>query len=750
MATDFEAFDLAPNILRAVQDSGYTQPTPIQSKVVPALLSGRDVLAQAPTGTGKTAAFALPSLSRIELGHRHPRILVLTPTRELAIQVADAFTTYGAHLDGLRVQKIYGGAAFYPQKEALSRGADVVVGTPGRVLDHIRRKTLNLSEVKTLVLDEADEMLRMGFIEDVELILSETGAGRQTALLSATMPRPIQKIAETHLRDPVRVHVASETLTSATITQQYVIVRPYQKYAVLRRFIDAWPEETVLVFARTKASTEDLAQRLASDGVECSALNGDFTQAQREQTVEALRAGRIRVLVATDVAARGLDVSSIRYVVNFDLPRDAETYTHRIGRTGRAGQSGLSLSLVLPREQRQLKMIERATQTPVAAATLPTVEDINRMRMDRFKARITASAADDDLEMYERITQKIMRRSGVSAEKLAAGLAKALHAGDELLDERDEILLPTSSSDRGGGRRDPRLRAFGARNGDGRHRDGGRGRAEGGPRRGRPFKDESGPGRGPRHAQDETANAHFAPRPRRDRDAPSGDRRSDRSRRDGNFRPRDRTGREGAGEGDRSGRPRFGPKSGAGPDRGRRSSPAWGDDAQNGASRGPPRGGRFSSHGHDGPGRADRFDRGGPHRSRAPNGRAGSDRRGGSEDGARKFDRHGPSQRPRFSDQRDGRPRPDHGGRDRFGRGRDGRDASSARRGGDEERGRFFSGGKRHSAPKTKKAHRGQGPGRSEGPRRDAPSARDGSMPPTRRRKVYFSAGDTGAPNGDR
>ena len=361
----FRSLGLSDALIAAVESSGYTIPTPIQAQTIPLLLAGRDVLGQAQTGTGKTAAFALPLLQRIDLVKKQTQVLVLTPTRELAIQVAEAFEKYAGSLRGLRVVPIYGGQDYQVQFRQLHRGVHVVVGTPGRVMDHMRRGSLNLDELQCLVLDEADEMLRMGFADDVEWVLTQAPAKRQMALFSATLPRPIRQIAQKHLKNPAEITIAQRTATADTVNQRYIVAAPHQKQAALARVLEAESTDGVLVFVKTRATTEPLAEYLAQAGLKTAALNGDIAQKQREKIVDSLRSGKIDIVVATDVAARGLDVQRISHVINYDLPFDSEAYVHRIGRTGRAGRSGEAILFVHPRERSLLKRLEQATRQPI-------------------------------------------------------------------------------------------------------------------------------------------------------------------------------------------------------------------------------------------------------------------------------------------------------------------------------------------------------------------------------------------------
>jgi ATP-dependent RNA helicase DeaD len=428
----FADLNLPAPILKALKDVGYETPSPIQAATIPLLMEGRDILGQAQTGTGKTAAFALPVLAGIDVKNPAVQALVLAPTRELAIQVAEAFQSYAAHLKNFHVLPIYGGQAYGPQLASLRRGAQVVVGTPGRVIDHLDKGTLDLSQLITLVLDEADEMLRMGFIDDVERILQETPETRQTALFSATMPPAISRIAKTYLREPKEVTVAAKTTTATNITQRYWLVAGLQKLEALTRILEAEPFDGMIIFARTKLGTEELASKLQARGFAAAAINGDLAQVQRERTIEQLKNGKIDILVATDVAARGLDVERISHVINYDVPSDPESYTHRIGRTGRAGRSGEAILFVTPRERGMLKAIERATRQPVAQLTLPTIKAVNDVRIAKFKDQIGEALAAGGLEMFRNLIEEYERDHNVPAIDIAAALAK-LNRGDEPL-----------------------------------------------------------------------------------------------------------------------------------------------------------------------------------------------------------------------------------------------------------------------------------------------------------------------------
>ena len=439
----FSALDLPEPLLRALSDVGYETPSPIQAATIPPLLEGRDVLGQAQTGTGKTAAFALPVLARVDLTKTKPQALVLAPTRELAIQVAEAFQRYASHLPGFHVLPIYGGQAYGPQLGGLKRGAHVVVGTPGRVIDHLERGSLDLSQLTTLVLDEADEMLRMGFIEDVEAVLKKTPETRRIALFSATMPSQIKRIAQTYLREPVEIAIKAKTTTAANIRQRYWYVSGVQKLDALTRILEAEPFEAMIIFARTKQMTEELAEKLQARGFDAAAINGDIAQPQRERLIQQLKDGKLDILVATDVAARGLDVERISHVLNFDIPTDTEAYVHRIGRTGRAGRTGDAILFVAPREKRMLMAIERATRQPIAEMQLPTVDAVNDQRITKFKQRIVDALGAADLGVFRQLIEQFEQERNVPAIEIAAALAR-LAQGDRPL-----LLEPPVRGERG-------------------------------------------------------------------------------------------------------------------------------------------------------------------------------------------------------------------------------------------------------------------------------------------------------------
>ena len=434
----FRDLQLSDAILAALAQIGYESPSPIQAATIPHLLAGSDVVGQAQTGTGKTAAFALPILTKIDMESGVPRALVLVPTRELAIQVAEAFQRYASRIDGFHVLPIYGGQSYTPQLHRLRRGVHVVVGTPGRVMDHIKRGTLNLDGLQHMVLDEADEMLRMGFIDDVEWILEHTPAQRQIALFSATMPSAIRRIAQRHLSDPAEVTIKSKTSTASAIRQRYWIVSGMHKLDALTRILEAEAFDAMLVFTRTKVSTEELAERLQARGFAAEALNGDIVQAQRERTIGRLKNGQVDIVVATDVAARGLDVERVSHVVNFDVPYDPESYVHRIGRTGRAGRSGEAILFIAPRERNMLRVIERATRQPIEAMQLPTIADVNEQRVARFNARITEALAAGEAVGFRDLIERYEQEHNVPAVEIAAALASIAQGKKPLLvdDER--------------------------------------------------------------------------------------------------------------------------------------------------------------------------------------------------------------------------------------------------------------------------------------------------------------------------
>ena len=432
-APTFADLQIHPSVLQAVADVGYETPSAIQAATIPALLAGSDVVGLAQTGTGKTAAFAIPILSRIDTTSKATQALVLAPTRELALQVAEAFGRYGAHLPRINVLPIYGGASYTVQLSGLKRGAQVVVGTPGRVIDHLERGSLDLSHLDYLVLDEADEMLQMGFAEDVERILSDTPEYKQVALFSATMPSAIRRMTSRYLHDPVEVTVKAKTTTAENISQRYVEVAGPRKMDALTRVLEVEPFEAMIVFVRTKQATEEVAEKLRARGFSAAAINGDIAQAQRERTIAALKDGKIDILVATDVAARGLDVERISHVVNYDIPHDTEAYVHRIGRTGRAGRSGTALLFVSPRERHLLKAIEKATRQKLVESALPTVEDVNAQRVAKFADSITATLGAAGTDVFRSLVEEYSREHNVPMADIAAALALQSRDGEAFL-----------------------------------------------------------------------------------------------------------------------------------------------------------------------------------------------------------------------------------------------------------------------------------------------------------------------------
>ena len=431
--TAFRQLALNEPLLKALDEVGYETPTPIQAETIPLLLEGRDVLGQAQTGTGKTAAFALPLLATLDLKLKDPQVLVLAPTRELAIQVAEAFQKYARYMQGFHVLPVYGGQDYRGQIHALKRGVHVIVGTPGRVIDHMRRGTLKLDRLKALVLDEADEMLRMGFIDDVEWVLEQAPDARQIALFSATMPQQIRRIATRHLNDPAQVTIKVKTTTAETIRQRFWPVSGVHKLDALTRILEAEPFDAMLVFVRTRTSTLELSEKLEARGYDAAALNGDIPQKQRERTIQQLKQGKLDILVATDVAARGLDVERISHVLNYDIPYDTEAYVHRIGRTGRAGRQGDAILFVAPRERRMLGAIEKATRKKIDLMELPSTELINDKRIAHFKQRITDTLASDDLELFTSLIEQYQQEHNVPALEIAAALALLLQGDTPLL-----------------------------------------------------------------------------------------------------------------------------------------------------------------------------------------------------------------------------------------------------------------------------------------------------------------------------
>jgi ATP-dependent RNA helicase DeaD len=431
MTGAFTDLGLSAELLAAIADAGYEAPTAIQARAIPVLLAGRDLIGQAQTGTGKTAAFALPILQRLDLADAMVQALVLTPTRELAIQVAEALHTYSKRMGHVRALPVYGGSPMSQQIRRLKAGVHVVVGTPGRIMDHLRRGTLKFDALRTVILDEADEMLRMGFIDDVEWILGQMPVARQTALFSATMPPQIKRIAERYLRQPERIEIERTALTLPAIEQRYLNVTERQKLDALTRVLEVEPSEATLVFVRTKTSAADVAERLQARGYAAEAMHGDMTQVQREQTIRRLRAGQVEIVVATDVAARGLDVEHITHVINYDVPHDVESYVHRIGRTGRAGRTGTAIMFVTPRETRLLKLIERFTGQRIGPMRMPSAADVAARRASLFKDKLRAAAHEDGLEPYLTLVEELAEE-GMDMAEIAAAAAKLARGSQPL------------------------------------------------------------------------------------------------------------------------------------------------------------------------------------------------------------------------------------------------------------------------------------------------------------------------------
>ncbi|QJR80384.1 DEAD/DEAH box helicase [Alteromonas pelagimontana] len=455
----FKDLGLPEPILQALEKVGYEKPSPIQAESIPLLLAGHDLLGQAQTGTGKTAAFALPMLAKIDPEAKIPQLLVLAPTRELAIQVAEAFQVYASFSQKVKVLPIYGGQSYDNQIRQLKRGVQVVVGTPGRVIDHIKRGTLKLNELKFLVLDEADEMLRMGFIDDVELILSHAPETRQTALFSATMPGPIKKITQRYLKDPKHVKIASKVSTANLIRQRYCQVAGHHKLEALTRIMEVEPFDGMIIFVRTKTATVELADKLSARGYDVEPLNGDIPQNARERTVEKLKQGAIDILVATDVVARGLDVERVSHVINFDIPYDSESYVHRIGRTGRAGRTGDAILFISHREKRLLFAIEKTTRQPIEAMPIPSISQLNETRLSRFKTAVLEATKDDTVDSLIPLVETLREETEASPERLMAALIKLAQGDEPLLlkeSDRPDLNSKPPRSDRPERERGPR------------------------------------------------------------------------------------------------------------------------------------------------------------------------------------------------------------------------------------------------------------------------------------------------------
>ena len=485
--SSFDQLALSQSVLKVLDDVGYEVPSPIQARTIPLIVQGRDVLGQAQTGTGKTAAFALPILSSLDLKQKDPQVLVLAPTRELAIQVAEAFQKYARHLKGFHVLPVYGGQDYRGQIRALNRGVHVVVGTPGRVMDHMRKGTLKLNKLKILVLDEADEMLRMGFIDDVEWILDQIPEQRQIALFSATIPQQIRRIAAKYLNDPAQVTIKVKTTTAETIRQRFWMVKGVHKLDALTRILEAEQFDAMIIFVRTKTATVELADKLQARGHAAAALNGDIAQSQRERTITHLKNGKLDILVATDVAARGLDVRRVSHVINYDIPYDTEAYVHRIGRTGRAGEEGDAIMFVAPRERRLLHAIEKATRHKIDVMELPSTREINERRITRFKQRISDTLENENLEFFSKLIEEYKAEHKLSTEKVAAALAHLSQGDNPLLLQARPQVKPERF------RNDERLT---------------RNKREGGDRGERPFRKDEPPEKGMERFRIEVGHDH--------------------------------------------------------------------------------------------------------------------------------------------------------------------------------------------------------------------------------------------------
>jgi ATP-dependent RNA helicase DeaD len=493
IASGFARFGFAPELLKALEAIGYLEPSPIQKAAIPELMLGRDLVGQAQTGTGKTAAFALPMLAALDPDQRKPQVLVLAPTRELALQVAEAFNSYASHLPGVRTLAIYGGADFRDQIHQLKRGVQIVVGTPGRVMDHMRQGTLDLSSLRALVLDEADEMLRMGFIDDVEWVLEQLPEQRQVVLFSATMPPEIRRISQKYLNAPAEITIKQKAADASRIRQRFLMVHAPHKQAALERVLEAETSEGVIIFARTKAITLTVAESLEQHGYDVAVLNGDVPQAQRERTIERLKSGQVDVLVATDVAARGLDVDRISLVINYDIPFDSEAYVHRIGRTGRAGRSGDAILFLTPRERRFLGGMERAVGKPIEEMEVPSNATINQNRLDRMRTKLTnclqtPASSEQERALLSEILQRVAQEQGSSPEQLALAALELSLVGKPLLLQGEENFqqVRQNGPGRDGGRDGGR--DFGRDRGRGREmsREVGRDLGRGAPRGERP------------------------------------------------------------------------------------------------------------------------------------------------------------------------------------------------------------------------------------------------------------------------
>ncbi len=449
--SSFADLPLRDEVQLAVQASGYKQPTPIQAEIIPHFLNGRDVLAQSQTGTGKTAAFALPILSNIEMSCEHPQVLILVPTRELAIQVASSFEQYGSHLPDFKQAVIYGGQDYEKQYRQLRKRPQVIVGTPGRLIDHIKNDKLDVSQIKCLVLDEADEMLNMGFIGDVQFVLDRASNQRQIALFSATLPEPIRKISQQYLSNPAKITIKRKTLTADSIRQRAVLVSPRDRVDVLIRFLEAEQADASIVFTRTREATGNVADKLIRAGFKAFALNGELPQRARERAIEKLKAGHLDILVATDIAARGLDVPRISHVFNYDLPEGPESYTHRIGRTGRAGKKGEAIVLLAPAQKGRLRFIEKVTRQKIEIVNPPSTDEINAMRVKKFYAEINETIANRDMTFFQGLVDDFIESSDQSVEKIAAAIAM-VSQGDRDFLMKERPARPSRDRDESGGK----------------------------------------------------------------------------------------------------------------------------------------------------------------------------------------------------------------------------------------------------------------------------------------------------------
>jgi ATP-dependent RNA helicase DeaD len=458
-AVTFDSLGLSPPVLQALTAAGYVNPTPIQALAIPLLLEGNDIIGQAKTGTGKTAAFTLPLLGRIDVSVKRPQMLVIAPTRELALQVSESVKTYGKFIKGLRTLPVYGGQGMMTQLNALSRGVHIVVGTPGRLIDHLKRGTLKLDSINALVLDEADEMLRMGFIDDVETIMETMPEKRLTALFSATMPAPIARIAKRFLTEPKNVRTKSKEATVETVSQSYVTVSGYRKLEALARILEAESYDGVIVFTKTRIATTEVVERLAERGLDAVALNGDMNQQARQYTIDRFKDGRVDILVCTDVAARGLDVPRVSHVFNYDIPYDTEAYVHRIGRTGRAGRDGKAITFVARNDQRMFKNIERATRKPMAKLSLPTADQIAEKRIEEFKGGLLKTIETQKLKKYARIVDELCADGEVEQRTIAAALIylaqrdRPFAVKDQYIEDEDRTQRTRRTRDRDSGER---------------------------------------------------------------------------------------------------------------------------------------------------------------------------------------------------------------------------------------------------------------------------------------------------------